>query len=357
MLQLECRSSPDPDGHNPSLLLKGDWVSVEISDGQVTGRGEASHSGDDAACIGFVRQLFSKHIQGMKPTLGEIEQLELEPFSSTTGFIEATAVSSLNQALYELAAQREDVPVWKLLQGERCHTRIPTYATLNRALTGRTPEDYEIAVRHALKQGFHAVKCAPFEAVTTNGNQLEQSRYGMSVLRRLRNRFPQLSIRVDFHERFRLEVFLQILPELEALSLHWLEAPIPLGDSYQLLRRACHTKIALGELCFGVDGFRDIVEQHWTDVIMPDVKHVGGVGPMIRLARRFRGEVEVSPHNPSGPIATLASAHVCAACCEPSVLELPLIVDPDRVYYSDWLSNGFLELPPGIGWGDRIAIP
>jgi len=356
-LQLRCRYIPDPDGHKAHLLLKGDWIVVEISDGQIIGRGEASHSGEDAECIDSMHQMFSEYVQRMDPTIRAIEELELGPFTSTTGSVEATAVSGLNQALYELVAKREAVPVWKLFGDMRYCERIATYATLNRALIGRTPKDYEDAVRHAVRQGFHAVKCAPFDRVMTNGNQLEQSRHGLSILKHLKDRFPELSIRVDFHERFQLPVFLGILPELEALSLHWLEAPIPLGDDYRELRLACHTKIALGELCFGVEGFRDIVEQHWADVIMPDVKHVGGVGPLIRLTRYYEGEIEVSPHNPSGPIAALASAHVCAARSNVGALELPLITDPGRAYYSEWLSDGFLRLPSGSGWGNGVRIP
>jgi len=289
----------------------------------------------------------------MDPTIRAIEELELGPLASTASFVQATAVSALNQALYELVARRNGIPVWKLFADEKSRDRIAAYATVNRAVRGRTRKDYEDAVRHALSQGFRAVKCAPFEGVTRDGNQLDQSRHGLSVLRHLRDRFPELSIRVDFHERFQLAAFLRILPELEPLSLHWLEAPMSLGENYYELRQVCNTKVALGELRFGVEGFRDIVEQRWADVIMPDVKHVGGVGPLIRLARCYEGRVGVSPHNPSGPIAALASAHVCAAQHNVGALELPLITDPGRAYYSEWLTDGFLRLPPGRGWGAR----
>lgn len=353
MLQLRCRCVPDPDGHNPNLQLQGDWIIVEISDSRNTGRGEASHSGDDAECIKTVHRLFSEHVYHMDPTTCALRELEQGPLGSTASLVEATAVSSLNQALHELVAKRNGIPVWKLFAEEKGRDRIDTYATLNRALTGRTPKDYEDTVRHALRQGFHAVKCAPFEGVTRDGDQVEQSRQGLSVLRHLRDRFPELSMRVDFHERFQLTAFLGILPELESLSLHWLEAPILPSEDYHELRRVCHGKIALGELCFGVEGFRDIVEQRWADVIMPDVKHVGGVGPLIRLARCYEGRIGVSPHNPSGPIAALASAHVCAAQHNVGALELPLITDPGRAYYSEWLTDGFLRLPAGRGWGTR----
>jgi hypothetical protein len=49
-LKIKITQIPDPDGHNPALLLKGDWLIVEITDGYYSGFGEASHSGNDDAC-------------------------------------------------------------------------------------------------------------------------------------------------------------------------------------------------------------------------------------------------------------------------------------------------------------------
>ena len=46
-LALRFRTIPDPDGWHPTLRLKGDWLVVELSDGVLSGYGEASHSNDD----------------------------------------------------------------------------------------------------------------------------------------------------------------------------------------------------------------------------------------------------------------------------------------------------------------------
>ena len=47
-------------------------------------------------------------------------------------------------------------------------------------------------------------------------------------------------------------------------------------------------------------------------MIMPDVKHVGGFGPLLDVIRASSGTIEVSPHNPAGPISTAASLHAAA---------------------------------------------
>ena len=44
---------------------------------------------------------------------------------------------------------------------------------------------------------------------------------------------------------------------------------------------------------------------------MPDVKHVGGLGPLLQVAAALSStDVEISPHNPSGLVATLAGGRL-----------------------------------------------
>jgi len=347
-LNINCKRIADPDGHNPALLLKGDWVIVEISDGRITGLGESSHSRNDNRCIQTIGRLFDRYVKNMDLTLNGIKKLESGPFSGADDFVEATAISGINQALYDLIARRCNVAVWQLFSHKKSRQAIPVYATINRALTSRTLDDYEKIVSLAVDQGFNAIKCAPFESVLKHGDQVRQSRYGLSVLESLRNRFPDLSIRVDFHERFSLDLFTKILPEVEAIKPHWLEAPVPAGPEYSTLKLSCKNDIALGELFFGLAGFRNIVENQWADVIMPDIKHVGGLGPMVNLLNYSEGKIQVSPHNPSGPAATALSVHAAMLSQNVTSLEVPLIINPRRAYYLKWLDKGCFKIPCNI---------
>ena len=69
---LKFRTIPDPDGWAESLRLKGDWLIFEISDGVLSGFGEASHSNDDAKCKQTAVQLFEQHYRGFTPSLDGI---------------------------------------------------------------------------------------------------------------------------------------------------------------------------------------------------------------------------------------------------------------------------------------------
>ncbi len=350
-LTLQIKRLDDPDGHNPALLLKGDWIMFGISDGKHTGWGEASHSKNDEQCIEVATTLFEQHIEKIELELSHVEFLERETFSQVDNFIQATAVSGLNQALYALIAHREQQSCATLLSQNKENRAVPAYTTINRALSKRDLDDYQRCISAAIEQGFDAIKCAPFEKVTRDGDQIEQAQDGLRILKYIREQFPDLQLRVDFHERFTPQSFLAIIDEMRDLDLTWIEAPCPINDDYSNLRKHLSDCMALGELFYSFQGFTEIIDNHWADVIMPDVKHVGGYGPLIDVIKRAPSAIAVSPHNPSGPIATLASLHAAQTVNHIHSLELPLILDPQRAYYLPWLHNGCLRAPDGPAWG------
>jgi len=92
-------------------------------------------------------------------------------------------------------------------------------------------------------------------------------------------------------------------------------------------------------------------------VIMPDVKHCGGLLEMTRIAAMARGDgVSVAPHNPSGPVSTAASVQVCAGMANFRTLELQwgetawrgeLVLPEER------FERGSIQLPECPGFGIR----
>lgn len=351
-LTLGFTTIPDPDGWHPSLRLKGDWLVCAISDGRLTGYGEASHSRDDAGCQRAAEQLFAREYAQFEPTLESLARKEREIAGRAPDFVTATAYSALNQALYDLLAKREGVPVWRLFASEPGYERLPLYTTINRALTERTDGEYLDLVGRVAEQGFKTFKCAPFEAVDTPDNAVEKAAGGLVTLRALRAAFPALGMRVDFHERFEPSSFFALLPELERLGLDWVEEPFAMGSDYSELRRRTRLRVAAGELFWGREIFANIAAQGWADVIMPDVKHVGGFGPLLDVLEMGRGRIEISPHNPSGPISTAASLH--AGALFPDVvrtLEYAYDSAGSRGATGEVVVDGDLYLTDRPGWG------
>ena len=99
------------------------------------------------------------------------------------------------------------------------------------------------------------------------------------------------------------------------------------------------------------------MQRRAVDVIMPDVKHCGGLLELTRIAAAADAEgVAVAPHNPSGPISTAASVQVGAGMKNLNFLELQygevpwraeLLTPPERFV------SGRINVPdrPGLGVG------
>lgn len=358
LLTLRHTTLPDPDGHHAALRLKGDWLLVGIGDDQHVGLGEISHNGDDPACLRRVRELFEAHIAGapggFELNLAAITALDGGVFATAPDFITATAISGLNQALLDLVAQRAGVPVWRLFRPEGAPVRaeVPCYFTLNRVLRARAIPDFLRAVESARALGVEAIKLTPFEAVTRDGDQLAQAAEGFARLAAVRKEFPRLSLRVDCHERFTPAAAAALLPRFAALGLDWLEEPCPPGPALGNLRAQSKLPLAVGELFFGEDRFRELLESGWADVIMPDPKHVGGFSALVRVCRmaeKLSGQV--SPHNPSGPVAACAALQTAALSPAVTSVELIFTSDPARQPGRELLQGGNLRLPDAPGWG------
>ena len=123
-LKLTFDVKKDPDGHNQNLRLQGDWIELRLSDGDHCGVGEASHSGDDAACMETVRQLCDVYLRHFQPSVEKIRHLEKTVFSRPADFVAATAMSAINQALYDLLAKQEGLEVWQLFSNRRPRHRF-----------------------------------------------------------------------------------------------------------------------------------------------------------------------------------------------------------------------------------------
>ncbi|MFC1479677.1 enolase C-terminal domain-like protein, partial [Planctomycetota bacterium] len=341
MLKLTTNIIPDPLGHNPALKLKGDWVFVTVSDGNLTGMGEGSHSTDDAECVKAVHDSFDSYFAHIDLAVEPLQVLEKEFQLQSLDLYKATAVSALNQAFYELIAKKERVPVWKLFADKPVNEKIPLYLTINRALTTRDEEDYKNVVAEALEQGFTHIKCAPFEKVVKEEGQAEQAEEGLSILRMLVKEFPKLSLRIDFHKRFTYEGFIDILPEIEKISPVWIEEPVRDMEKNRDIREKTDIPLAAGELYFGTGPFEELAINGYADTVMPDVKHVGGFGPLVDVCTCMGTlGIKVSPHNPAGPISTIASVHAAAVSRSVTSLETAHFREETTHYYKEYLTDG-----------------
>ncbi len=111
---------------------------------------------------------------------------------------------------------------------------------------------------------------------------------------------------------------------MEAIDPYWIEAPVPERDleGWRRVRDSTSARLAGGEFLVGLEAHRRFIEATGVDVVMPDVKYCGGIGGLAQvtaLAASFG--TEVAPHDPSGPVATAATAHAALASATPQIVE------------------------------------
>lgn len=351
--------------HSFNVSEKTNWffISVETDQGDKAW-GEASLNGWEPL-LEAAAGLRATELTGLDLQVGISR---LKPSAQSPGGLAANAVTSaLHQALANLQASHQRMPLHALL-GTMQRSHVPVYANINRATTVRRPEGFAATAARARNTGFRAFKAAPFDGVTPGNCATEQGRalirHGIDCVMAIRDEAgPDALVMVDCHWRFDEARALDVLKALQPANLHWFECPVAeTHANWPALRRiraAARTQgvlLAAAETQVGLASFEALFEEGLYDVVMPDVKYCGGPREMLLIAERAsEHDVVFSPHNPTGPVCTLASLHVAAVAPQCRILELQFEESPlyDALisHQSPMLVDGCFGVPqnPGLG--------
>jgi galactonate dehydratase len=340
------------------------WSFVELVDAHGrAGVGEATLGGKEAemaealhACRGLV--------EGNAPQGVDLRHLRAQAATRA----QFAVISALDQALVDLAARQRGVRVADAL-GATLRERIAVYANVNRGIQARTPEGFAAHARAAVADGFTAIKIAPFDGVQLYGRAASAADRalldaGLARIAAVRTAIgPQVDLLVDCHWRLNREVAEDVLRTTESQRLYWLECPVPeqadMVDTIRALRASANrrgVRLAGCEEMSMVAGFAPFLEAGCYDVMMPDVKYVGGLDEMLRVADALHARgVAFSPHNPSGPVCHAASLHVCAVAPHFERLEMQYAETPlfDALVSRALpkAQDGLVAMPSGPGFG------
>ena len=335
------------------------WIFVRLTtnDGQ-TGLGEASVN----------RRLDLPELSGFFNLVRDRSPFEIERYrqagwatASAGNRQEATAFSAIEQALWDLVGKSLGAPVYDLVGG-RLRDELPVYANINRATVDRSPSGFAVNAQQAVADGFRAIKAAPFDGFPSLDQSREEveaaTELGIRCIEAMRAAIgPDIDLKIDVHSNFDVPLAIDVATRLEPQQLSWYEEPVPPTDldSTVAIKNGIRQPMAGGEFLFGVEGFSPLCQNSAVDIIMPDVKHCGGIAEIRRIATvaDLHG-VLVSPHNPSGPLSTMVSAQVCAGLPNFDILEYQWNEVPwrgDLVDPPEQFSGGILEVPDGPGHG------
>jgi galactonate dehydratase len=239
---------------------------------------------------------------------------------------------------------------------------LQVYANVNRATKPRTPAGFAAAALAAVGEGFRAVKAAPFDGFPSPGSPpaaIETAvEAGIASVAAMRDAVgPDVELMVDCHSYFDVALAERVAHRLEPYRLAWYEEPVPPEkvEETREIRRRINQPMAGGEILFGVAGFTPLIRNQTVHVIMPDVKHCGGLLELTRIAAAAETDgVSVAPHNPSGPVSTAASVQVCAVLKNFRLLEFQwgeVAWRSDILNPTERFENGTIRVTnrPGLG--------
>lgn len=348
------------------------WLNLRVhASGGATGLGECSDAFGFADTTKAQAQRMESELAALFQIVAGRSPFDIEYFRQQAwpriareGLVSATAFSALEQALWDLAGQSAGLPVYDLLGGA-VRQEMPAYANINRRVTSRSPAGFAEAARAAVAAGFRHLKLAPFDGFPKpSAPPAERDKAvenGIACVEAVRAAVGgDIGVMIDCHSFFTVPLAIDVARRLEPQKLAWYEEPVAperLADTLAI-KQAIPQQMAGGEILFGLRGFHDLIERHAVDVIMPDVKHCGGVLELSRIAAAAAAQgVAVAPHNPSGPIATAASVHACAGASSFRIMEIQFGEVPwrrDLITPAENLSGGLLRVSPAPGFGIRL---
>src|SRR6266480_5461464 len=278
------------------------------------------------------------------------------------GPIRTSAISGIEQALWDIKGKRLGVPVYELLGGP-VRQKMRVYAWIGGDSSSDAAEEAKVRVR----EGYTAMKMN----ATSSMNWIDSPAKVQESVERLaavRDAVGYgVDIAVDFHGRVHRAMAKVLAKDLEPFKLLFIEEPVLPENNEALLEIAKHTTIpiATGERMYTRWGFKSLLASGAVDIIQPDISHAGGIWETRKIAAMAEAyDVAVAPHCPLGPIALAASLQLDA--CTPNVfiqeqsLGIHYNLTSDLLDYLEDRTvfeyhNGYVAIPANPGLGISVA--
>lgn len=277
------------------------------------------------------------------------------------GPILMSAISGIDQALWDIKGKYLNAPIHQLLGG-KARDAIRVYSWIG----GDRPADVANAAKEMATHGFTAVKMNATEELqyVDSHEQIDRAVARVAAAREAVGN--SVGIGVDFHGRVHKPMARALARELEPYHPMFIEEPV-LPENNEALREIAHhttIPIATGERMFSRWQFKELLMDGYVDIIQPDVSHAGGITEckkIISMAEAF--DVAAAPHCPLGPIALAACLQVDATCHNAFIQEQSIGIHYHQGcelldYVTDksvfQFEQGHVAIPEGPGLGVAI---
>jgi galactonate dehydratase len=326
------------------------------TDNGLVGWGETTLEGKPFSTVAAVNEI-AEYLIGRDPL--QIEEHWQQIYRSAfyrSGPVLMTALSGIDQALWDIAGKHYGVPVYRLLGGPT-RDRVRVYAHWGiRDLSEEGLERSRERLERLQASGYTAYKSGPPGPWRAH-EPPSVIDYFIKCAYMMREWVgPDVELCFDFHGKMTPALAAEICHELRGMRPMFVEEPVPQENVGALKWVSDHVTvpIATGERLLTRWQFREVCEQHAAAYLQPDVSHVGGISELRKVANL--GEIyymHIMPHCAIGPVALAAALHVDAAV--PNFLiqeQVDASLGDGLLQQSFVVKDGYIELPtrPGLGF-------
>lgn len=342
-----------------TYFVRPRWGFVEIvTDDGYTGWGEAVLEGHTATVLACVQEM-KDYLLGTPA--GDIEKIWTTLYRAgfyRGGGVLMSAISGIDQALWDIKGKYFGVPVYELLGGAQ-RDRMRVYSWIG----GDRPSDVGKAALEKKEAGFTAVKM--------NGTEELQYIDSYEKIDAVLNRVGAIrdacgkyfGIAVDFHGRVHKPMAKILAKKLQEYDLMFIEEPVLCEnmEDFKEIAASCDIPIATGERLYTRWDFKRLFQAGGVDIIQPDLSHAGGITEVKKIGAMAEAyDIALAPHCPLGPIALASCLNVDAVCHNAVIQEQSMgihynvgksVLDYVKNKEDFKFTDGFVELPklPGLG--------
>jgi len=318
-------------------------VRVDTSEG-VTGVGETVVKRHDATVRQHVLEIGEILIGRDARAIEDIAEKLYRDSFWVGGPLHAAARSAIDIALWDIKGKALGAPIYELIGG-RSRDSIMSYC---HCPAGATPQDFGARLRELKARGFRAAKttlplfygrtgsdgAADYSGIrgVIEGTLKETEYLPTATIDAIAEYFAvgreavgaDFELMLDCHGRLSPANAIRLARALEPFKLFFFEEPIPPESAEDLarVRAASPIPIAAGERLSSIYEVRPFLRAGAVDYLQCDLVTCGGITGARKIAALAEAHyVPFAPHNPNGPIATAASAHVLTAIPNASLLE------------------------------------
>ena len=295
------------------------WIFVKVETDQpgLCGWGEATLEWKTKAVVGAIDDL-SQLLIGQDPRRVEhLWQIMHRQYFWRGGIVNCSAMSGIDQALWDIKGKEVGKPVCELLGGPvRDTLRLYDHlggGSLEGMYKTIEPAQFADRLQESLARGFTAVKAMPIP-VSEPIESAKTLKHAVRCVEALRTAAgDEVDIMLDLPARTTPAAAIQFGRLLLDYDLYWYEEPCwpEHVDGLVEVARSLPMPIATGERLVLRSQFREIFEKRACAVVQPDVAHCGGISEARRIAAMAETYmISVACHNPQGPVSTVASLHV-----------------------------------------------